>query len=67
VGTYGKFQVNRNKFKNPNIFDRGQSNKKELPELTKSEKLTQGIEIWAGFYRYNIHRFIRDYFEANLM
>jgi len=66
VATYGKFQVTRNKVKNPNMFDKVKNKKKSLPELSKSEKFSEGVEIWAGFYRCNLHRFVKEYFDINL-
>ena len=32
----------------------------------KSERIMQGIAYWAAFYRYNPHRFVRDYLNINL-
>ncbi len=63
MGGFANFKTAKNNAKVPNVFDSAKSNKKEL---TKSEKLTQGIEIWTGFYRCNLHRFIKDYFDIKL-
>ena len=32
----------------------------------KSERIMNGVSIWAAFYRYNPHRFARDYLNINL-
>ena len=44
------------------------SNKKSEKQLAneKSEKIMQGVAYWASFYRYNPHRFAKDYLNINL-
>ena len=44
------------------------ANKKSEKELAteKSERIMLGIAIWAGFYRSNPHRFVKDYLNVNL-
>lgn len=61
---YKNFQVDRNKNKNQtNIFKMGYNRRKETP---KSERLMEGVGIWASFYRANPHRFVKDYLGINL-
>lgn len=44
------------------------NNKKSDTELAaeKSERIMNGIAAWAGFYRENPHRFVKDYLNINL-
>lgn len=52
------FQVDRNKFsRGINIFKKNRNFRKK----SKSEKLMEGIGVWASFYRANPHRFVREY------
>ena len=32
----------------------------------KSERIMNGVAAWAGFYRENPHRFVKDYLNVNL-
>lgn len=32
----------------------------------KSERILNGVAAWAGFYRANPHRFVKDYLNVNL-
>ena len=32
----------------------------------KSERIMQGIAYWAAFFRFNPHRFVKDYLNVNL-
>lgn len=58
-----KFQVDRNKFsKGINIFKRGRN----FSKTNKSDRLMEGIAIWASFYRANPHRFVKEYLGINL-
>jgi Helicase len=64
---YANFQVDRNKRKNGiNIFKKGRNFNKKNENLTKSEKLMNGIGIWASFYRANPQRFVKEYLGINL-
>lgn len=57
------FQVDRNKaHKGNNIFSKGRNFNKK----SKSERLIDGIGIWASFYRANPHRFVKEYLGINL-
>ncbi|MFF3147381.1 terminase large subunit domain-containing protein [Streptomyces sp. NPDC057927] len=57
------FQVKRNKaHKGNNIFEKG----KNFTKQSKSERLMDGIGVWASFYRANPHRFVREYLGINL-
>jgi hypothetical protein len=61
------YQVDRNKaHKGINIFNKGRNYNKNGDNLTKSEKLMNGIGIWASFYRANPHRFVSEYLGINL-
>lgn len=40
--------------------------RKRTVRQTKSERFKEGVNIWVGFYRANIHRFARDYMELSL-
>jgi hypothetical protein len=58
------FQVQRNKeSRGINIFNKNKGFKKQQ---TKSERLMEGVGVWASFYRSNPHRFVRDYLGINL-
>lgn len=58
------FQVNRNKSnKGNNIFNKSRNFNKSGD---KSEKLMEGIGIWASFYRANPHRFVKEYLGIHL-
>src|SRR5690606_23219812 len=62
--SYKNFQVKRNKAKRGiNIFEHSKQRRKEMP---KSERLMNGIAIWASFYRANPHRFVKDYLGIEL-
>lgn len=64
MASFDKFQVDRNKAtRGINIFNKGRSHRKTQ---TKSERLMEGIGVWASFYRANPHRFVRDYLGINL-
>jgi hypothetical protein len=58
-----KFQVDRNKYsKGINIFKRNRN----FAKNNKSDRLMEGIAVWASFYRANPHRFVKDYLGINL-
>jgi len=62
-----KFQVDRNKsFKGTNIFSKNKSFNKSIDNLSKSDRLTQGVGIWASFYRSNPQRFAQEYLGLHL-
>lgn len=62
---YQNFQVQRNKaFRGVNIFEKGRNFNKGF--ANKSERLMEGIGIWASFYRANPHRFVKEYLGINL-
>jgi hypothetical protein len=61
------YQVNRNKsHRGINIFEKGRNFNKKTDNLTKSERLMQGIGVWTSFYRSNPHRFVKEYLGINL-
>ena len=43
-------------------------NKKSEKQIAneKSDRIMQGVAYWASFYRYNPHRFVKDYLNINL-
>jgi hypothetical protein len=64
---FKNFQVDRNKsFKGINIFNKGRNFNKINDNLSKSDKLMNGIGIWASFYRANPHRFVLEYLGIRL-
>jgi hypothetical protein len=67
MSSFKNFQVDRNKSsRGINIFKKGRNFNKNTDNLTKSEKLMNGIGIWASFYRANPHRFVSDYLGIRL-
>jgi hypothetical protein len=52
MGWYNNFVVDKKKAKNAiGLFDLGRNYNKANDKMTKSEKLMQGVEAWASFYR----------------
>lgn len=63
MASISNFQVDRNKSKKGiNIFNKGRNFNKK----SKSERLSEGIGIWASFYRANPHRFVKEYLGISL-
>lgn len=61
------FQVDRNKsFKGNNIFKRERNFNKTNDNLSKSERLMNGIALWTSYYRYFPHIFVDEYFGITL-
>lgn len=61
------YQVDRNKaYKGINIFKKGRNFNKNMENLTKSEKLMNGVGVWCSFYRANPHRFVAEYLGIHL-
>jgi len=61
------FQVKRNKStQGNNLFEKGRNYNKHSDNLSKSDRLNQGIGIWASFYRANPQRFVKEYLGINL-
>jgi len=59
---YKNYEVKRNKHKKiHNIFEAPKNNNKDMENLTKSERLMEGIATWCSFYRANPHRFCKEY------
>lgn len=51
MGSHRNYQVKRNKHKNAiGVFDTKRKFNKGSENLTKSEKLMEGIGAWASFY-----------------
>lgn len=64
---YKYFQVNRNKaFKGINIFAKNNNFNNSTKNLTKSERLMNGIALWCSYYRYYPHIFVEEYFGIRL-
>ncbi|MCM3257003.1 terminase family protein [Paenibacillus lautus] len=64
---YKNFQVSRNKSpKQSNVFTKGRNFNKKNDNISKSNRLMEGIGIWASFYRANPHRFVKEYLGINL-
>ena len=64
MASYNKFQVDRNKAsRGINVFKKDRNfNTKKI----KSDRLMDGIGIWASFYRSNPHRFVKEYLGITL-
>lgn len=61
------FKLERNhRNKGNNIFRTGRNYNKYHDNLTKSERLMEGVGVWASFYRHNPHKFVEDYFGIKL-
>jgi len=58
------FQVNRNKAtKGVNIFNSGRNHR---TKQSKSEKMMNGVAIWASWYRFRMDIFVKDYLGIQL-
>ncbi|WP_297419589.1 terminase family protein [Clostridium sp.] len=56
------FQVNRNKATNTiGVFDKKRNYNKKEENVTKSEKLMNGIAIWTAYYRSRPDKFAEEY------
>ncbi len=56
------FEVNRNKqTKAVGVFDKGKNFNKSSDNLTKSQKLMNGIADWTSFYRSRPDIFAEEY------
>jgi hypothetical protein len=63
MASHANYQVERNKAsRGLNIFNKGRN----FNRKSKSERLTEGIGIWASFYRANPHRFVKEYLGITL-
>ncbi|MEK4907346.1 terminase large subunit domain-containing protein [Niallia sp. FSL M8-0099] len=64
MASHENYKVTRNKAtRGINIFNKDRNfNKKK----SKSERLMDGIGIWASFYRSNPHRFVKEYLGITL-
>lgn len=64
---YKNFSVKRNKQKNTiGVFDKGNSYNKSSDNVTKSQKLMNGIASWASFYRSRPDVFAEEYLGLSL-
>lgn len=67
MASYSNYQVSRNKsFKGNNLFNHGRNFNKDSDNLTKSEKLMNGIARWASYYRLYPHTFVHEYLGIRL-
>lgn len=67
MSSYKNFQVKRNKAsKGNNVFDKGRNYNRKNDNMSKSERLMNGIGIWTSFYRANPHRFAKEYLGITL-
>ncbi|MGG2091252.1 terminase family protein [Bacillus sp. S13(2024)] len=63
MAAFKNFQVDRNKSsKGINIFNKG----KNFNKKSKSERMMDGIGVWASYYRANPHRFVKEYLGITL-
>ena len=59
---YQNYQVKRNKNKNAvGLYDKSANYNQSNDKLTKSEKLMQGIDAWASYYRARPDIFVEEY------
>lgn len=64
---YANFEIKRNKqYKAVGLYDKSQNYNKSSEKLTKSEKLMQGINAWASFYRARPDIFAEEYLGITL-
>lgn len=64
---YKNFEVKRNKqTKNVGVFDKKRNYNKNSDNLTKSEKLMQGIATWTSFYISRPDIFAEEYLGLSL-
>ncbi len=67
MAAHKNFQVNRNKQKNTvGVFDRKRKFNKSSDNITKSEKLMQGVAEWASFYLSRPDIFADEYLGLSL-
>ena len=57
---------NSKKSNSKNLFKSGRSFNKNADNLTKSERLMGGVALWASYYRYFPHIFVKEYLGINL-
>lgn len=48
------------------IFEGRRNLNKKMQNLTKSDRLMDGIGMWASYYRLFPHIFVREYLQINL-
>ena len=64
---FKNYEVKRNKNTiRDNLFEAGRVYNKNVENLSKSDKIMNGIDLWTSFYRANPHRFVQDYLNQNL-
>ena len=67
MGSYKNFQVNRNKNKNVvGVFDTKRKVNKNSENLTKSQKLMEGVAAWASYYISRPDIFAEEYLGISL-
>ena len=65
MATHSNYNKN-NQQKKSDIFSQRRNLNKSMDNATKSEKLMNGIGLWASYYRLFPHLFVRDYLGINL-
>lgn len=64
IAGIANFQVNRNKAsKGTNLLSSGRNHRKNQ---SKSEKMMNGVAIWAGWYRFRMDIFVKEYLGIQL-
>lgn len=67
MGGYANYEVDRNKkTKSVGVFDKKRSYNKASENITKSEKLMEGVEYWTSFYRSRPDIFAEEYLGISL-
>lgn len=67
MASYNNFQVKRNKEKNAiGVFDKKKKVNKSSENLTKSQKLMEGVSAWAAYYISRPDIFAEDYLGLSL-
>ena len=61
--TFIKYNNNKNK---NDLFEQRRILNKDVENATKSSKLMKGIGIWASWYRFFPHLFVKDYLNVYL-
>jgi hypothetical protein len=65
MASFKSFKDQRNK-KNDDIYKKRNNVNKTNDTKSKDQRLRDGIKLWAGFYRSNVHRFVMDYLGIKL-
>lgn len=64
MASFKNFQVNRNKStRGVNVFNSGRNHRKNQ---SKSERMMNGVALWASWYRFRMDIFVKDYLGIQL-